>query len=261
MSRNETAIITGASKGLGLGIARSLLLSDWNVHLIARNEFALLHTQLELQDEFPNQHISIQQGDMTLSTSVEQCVEFIQQNGFFVRALVLNHGGPNAGKLLDFTDAEWENAYQLLIGSVVRWCRAFVPTLTKTGHGRILLLGSSTMREPIAGLALSNVMRSGLVGFIKTAAREWASLGITINGLAPGSFETERIEHLLSVRAVNNSTTVDIEREQALKKIPVGRFGQPIELGHLASFLTSIEASYITGQTILCDGGATIGLP
>ncbi|MCX7835563.1 MAG: SDR family oxidoreductase [bacterium] len=255
------AIVTGGSKGLGLGIAQALAAEGWNLHLISRTMDNLIAAKQTLQEQYPLTNITIQSGDMSQPTTVDECISFFQKELSSIRVLVLNHGGPPAGNLLDFSEQEWHAAFDLLIGSVIRWCRAFVPIFRNHQHGRILIVGSSSMREPIQGLALSNVMRSGLVGFIRTAAREWAPFGITINGLAPGSFETDRIHHLLKIRAEKNQTSVEIEKQAALAKIPVQRFGKPMELGYLAAFLASERASYITGQTILCDGGTTLGLP
>lgn len=260
-NHNYTAIVTGGTKGLGFGISQSLAADGWNLHLISRNLSNLNEARQKLLEKYPSLNISTQSGDMSLPDTISECKQILGSSLNNVRALILNHGGPPAGQILDFSDEQWLSAYELLIGSVVRWCRAFVPIFREHHYGKILILGSSSMREPIMGLALSNVMRAGLVSFIRTAAREWGQFGITINGLAPGSFLTERLSHLLKIRADKNHSDIKTETQLALQKIPLGRFGDPLELGALAAFLVSEQASYITGQTILCDGGATVGLP
>ncbi|MDK9701287.1 MAG: SDR family oxidoreductase [bacterium] len=263
--KSKCAIVLGGSRGLGFGIATALVKQDWQLLLVARSLPSLVEAQQQLQtiaDTVGNcDSIRILPGDIVDPELPE--VSYKETLRVFGRidALVLNHGGPAAGALHELTDDQWHSGFELLIGSTVRWTRKFVPVFSETGGGNIVIVASSSMREPIAGLALSNVFRAGLMGFVKTAAREWAAKNVAINAVAPGMYETDRLHHLFMVRANRNGSTYEHERTLALQKIPAERFGEPEELGRLAAFLCSSENRYITGQTVLVDGGAVVGIP
>jgi 3-oxoacyl-[acyl-carrier protein] reductase len=164
--------------------------------------------------------------------------------------LVNNGGGPPRTTALDLTDESVESAVELLLLSAIRLTNLCVPHLRQSGRGRIVNITSSSVREPIDNLALSNSVRPGVVGWAKTLAREIGPDGVTVNSIAPGRIETARLAEVF----VNRSP------EEDMATIPLRRFGQPREVGDVVCFLASDQASYVTGAVIPVDGGMTRGL-
>ena len=161
--------------------------------------------------------------------------------------LVTNTGGPPVGGALDHDIDEWRQAYDSLVLAPRLLIEAVLPGMRERGWGRIVNVGSSSTEEPIPGLALSNSHRPGLVGFLKTVAREVAADGVTVNDVATGRFATDRL--------AANWGGEEAMREHAAKDVPAGRLGEPEEYGDLVAFLCSDRAAYITGTSIPIDGG------
>ena len=164
--------------------------------------------------------------------------------------LVNNSGGPPRGTALDADPEALEAAIELLLLSVVRLTRLCLPHLERSGHGRVINIASSSVREPIDGLALSNAVRPGVVGWAKTLAREIGPRGVTVNSIAPGRIDTERIREVYP----------DGPTETDLATIPLRRLGSTREIGDVVCFLASDRASYVTGALVAVDGGLTRGL-
>jgi len=174
--------------------------------------------------------------------------------------LVSNSGGPPAGTFESLSEEQWQSALDSTLFSTTRLVRAALPGMKASGWGRIIVITSTSVRQPIAGLLLSNTIRAGIVGLCKSLANEYASYGITVNNVAPGSFDTDRLKHLHELNAQKSGVTFAEARQQAEQRIPIGRLGRPSELANAVVFLASEAASYITGQTWLVDGGQTVGL-
>jgi 3-oxoacyl-[acyl-carrier protein] reductase len=174
--------------------------------------------------------------------------------------LVSNSGGPPAGTFESLGEEQWQSALDSTLYSTTRLVRAVLPGMKASGWGRIIVITSTSVRQPIPGLLLSNTFRAGIVGLCKSLANEYASFGITVNNVAPGSFDTDRLKHLHELNAQKGGISFAEARKQAELKIPVGRLGRPEELANAVVFLASEAASYITGQTWLVDGGQTVGL-
>ena len=172
-----------------------------------------------------------------------------------VFALVNNSGGPPAGTFDQFDDAAWQSAFELNLLSYIRTTRAVLPHLRRAGGGRIVNFTSSSVKSPIENLILSNTFRTGVIGLTKTLAGELGPEGILLNVLGPGRIQTGRIEQLDGTRAQKSGVPVEQVRA-ACRAIPLGRYGTPEEFAKLAIFLASPANTYITGQTILVDGGA-----
>jgi len=173
--------------------------------------------------------------------------------------LVVNSGGPPPGRFEDLDDATWLRAIDMTLLSALRLLRAALPHLRDGRDPAILIILSSSVREPIPGLSTSNLMRPGLAGLLKSLVEEVAP--IRINGLAPGRVATDRIGQLDTARAAAAGVDVDEIRRRTVERIPLGRYGDPVELGRVGAFLLSPAASYVTGAIVPVDGGMIKALP
>ena len=241
--QGRTAIVCGASSGIGRGIAEGLAEEGANVVMFARRQ-DLLEREAERLGALAVP------GDVTVAEDVERLVARTLETFSGIDILVNNSGGPPrcAGIALDPESVR--TAVELLLVSVVRLTSLCLPHLERSGRGRIVNVASSSVREPIDSLALSNAVRPGVIGWAKTLARELGPLGITVNSIAPGWIDTERIREV-SPEGVT---------EEELAAIPVRRLGTPREIGDLVAFLCSDRASYINGTVIPFDGGLTRSL-
>lgn len=239
----RTAIVCGASSGMGLAVAEELARAGANVSMFARRR-ELLEREAERIGA-----LAIV-GDLTSPADLEKLVEQTAAAHGGVDILVNNGGGPPPGHALDIGDESLGEALSLLLFSAVRLTNLCLPHIRRSGAGRIVNIASSSVREPIDNLALSNTVRPGLIGWAKTLAREVAADGVTVNSIAPGRIDTERLQQLYRTRS----------READLAQIPLGRLGKPREVAALVAFLASDQAAYITGALIPVDGGAGRGL-
>ena len=167
---------------------------------------------------------------------------------------IKNVGGPPGGTFEELSDEDWEHAFQLNLLSYVRNIRAVLPELKKSG-GKIINVASTSIKQPIPGLLLSNTFRLGIVGLTKTLADELAQYNILINTVAPGRIATDRVDYLDQLSADKRNVSKEQVKEESLKKIPLGRYGTPEEFANIVTFLASDVNSYVTGSSILVDGG------
>jgi 3-oxoacyl-[acyl-carrier protein] reductase len=240
----KTAIVCGASSGLGLGAAEALAEEGANVAMFARRR-----EQLELDAERIGA-LAVR-GDVTNVADLERLVERTIAAFGGIDIVVWNSGGPPAGKASELTDEQLEAAFELLLLPAARLVRLALPYLEQSSAGRIVAVTSLTVKEPTPNLPLSNAIRPGLVGWLKTLSREVGPKGITVNCVAPGRIDTPRMTELYG-------ETGPPAEELAL--IPLGRLGSPREFGDVVCFLASERASYISGTTVLVDGGMSRGL-
>ena len=238
-----TAIVCGASSGIGLAIAESLTAEGANVAMFARRR-DLLEREAERIGALPNR------GDLRNPMDLTRHVETTLEAFGRIDVLVNNGGGPPRTTAVSLTDEDIETAVELLLLSTVRLTNLCLPQLRASGRGRVINITSSSVKEPIDNLALSNSIRPGVVGWARTLAREIGPDGVTVNSIAPGRIETERLAEVF----VNRSP------DEELATIPLRRFGQPIEIGDVVCFLASERASYVTGAVIAVDGGLTRSL-
>jgi 3-oxoacyl-[acyl-carrier protein] reductase len=239
----RTAIVCGSSAGIGLGIAESLAGEGANVVMLARRREAVEREAARLGG------LAVV-GDVTNAADLERLVETAAREFGGIDIVVNNSGGPPRATAAELTPEQVETAAQLLLVSIVRLTALCLPYLEQSTCGRIVNVTSTTVREPIDNLVLSNAIRPGVIGWAKSLARELGPKGITVNSIAPGSIDTDRIREVHP----------DGPTEADLKAIPLRRLGTTREIGDVAAFLCSERAAYISGAVILVDGGATRGL-
>ncbi len=237
--RGRTAIVCGASSGMGLAVAEALAAEGANVAMFARRR-----DQLELEAE--RLGALAVRGDLTVPKDLAKLVE--QTVGAFggIDILINNGGGPPPGPAAGTTDEAIEGALELLMLSAIRLTNLCLPYLEASGRGRIVNIESMSVREPVDNLALSNAIRPGVVGWMKALSREVGPKGITVNTIAPGRIDTERLRSLGG--------------EGDLSQIPLGRVGEAAEIAAVVSFLASDGAGYVTGAVLPVDGGLTRNL-
>lgn len=235
----------GASSGLGLAAAEALAEEGANVAMLARRR-----EQLE-RDADRIGALAVR-GDVTNAADLQRLVDRTLEAFGGIDVLVWNSGGPPGGKAADVTDDALEAAFELLLAPAVRLVRLCLPHLERSAAGRVVAITSLTVREPTPHLALSNAIRPGLVGWLKTLSREVAASGVTVNCVAPGRIDTPRMVELYGPEG---------PPEEDLASIPLGRLGSPREFGDVVCFLASARASYVTGTTVLVDGGMSRSLP
>ncbi len=250
--KGKVALVAAASKGLGFGVAQALAREGASLSICSRTAVDIHAAAHKLQDE-NGVEVLAQVCDMRDPDSIVNWVN--QSAGKFkqIDALLINAGGPPAGNLQDFSDEQWQAAFELTLMSAVRLVRATLPYLS-TGSA-ILTITSSSIREPIARLGLSTVMRAGVAGFVKTLADELAGSGVRVNNLLPGRIDTERVAQLDRNTAKNLGISMAEARRRSEVEIPLGRLGTIEEYGAAAAFLLSPAASYITGASLQVDGG------
>jgi 3-oxoacyl-[acyl-carrier protein] reductase len=240
----RTAIVCGASSGMGLAVAEELAAEGVNVAMFARRR-DLLEREAERIGALPVQ------GDLTIPQHLERLVQATVGAFGGLDVLVLNGGGPPAGPAAELTAEAVEDAVALLLAPHVTLVGRCLPHLRASGRGRIVAIESSSVREPLPNLALSNAVRPGVVGWLKSLARELGHEGITVNTIAPGRIDTHRLRALYGD---NGPSQADLEQ------IPVRRLGTPAEIAAVAAFLASDRAAYVTGAVLPVDGGLTHGL-
>jgi 3-oxoacyl-[acyl-carrier protein] reductase len=242
--RGRTAIVCGASSGLGLASAEALAEEGADVAMLARRRD-------ELERDADRIGALAVRGDVTNAADLERLVSKTVEAFGGIDIVVWNSGGPPAGKASEVSDEALESAFELLLQPAVRLVRLALPHLRASEAGRIVFITSATVKEPTPHLALSNAMRPGLTGWAKTLARELGPERITVNCVAPGRIDTPRMTELYG----DSGPPAD-----ELAQIPLGRMGSPREFGDVVCFLSSERASYVTGTTVLVDGGISRSL-
>jgi 3-oxoacyl-[acyl-carrier protein] reductase len=240
----KTAIVLGSSQGMGLAIAEALASEGARVAMFARRGNVL-------EQEAERLGALAVPGDLTSSADRQRLVGATVEAFGSIDVLVLNGGGPPAGPAVGLGTDQVTQAVELLLVPHVHLVELCLPHLRGSTAGRIVAIQSISVKEPIANLALSNAVRPGVVGWLKTLSRELAPDGITVNTIAPGRIDTERLRTLYGP---------DGPSAEALAAIPAGRLGSPAEIGAAVLFFASAGASYVSGTTLAVDGGLAHGL-
>jgi 3-oxoacyl-[acyl-carrier protein] reductase len=235
--------VCGASAGIGLACAESLAAEGANIAMLARRRDAL-------EREADRLGALAVRGDVTNPRHLKTLVDQTLKAFGGIDVLLLNSGGPPRGRAVDATDEQLEDTVALLLLSAVRLVRLCRQHLETSGHGRVIAITSSTVKEPAENLALSSAIRPGLTGWLKALSRDLGPSGVTVNAVAPGRIDTDRLKEVYP----EGPTEAD------LAAIPLRRLGLAPEIGDLVAFLASDRAAYVTGTTIAVDGGLTRGL-
>jgi 3-oxoacyl-[acyl-carrier protein] reductase len=256
---DKAAMVGGASKGLGYAVARALAGEGARVSIASRDREAIQRAADSIARDTGGQVIA-HAVDLSKAEAIGEWHAATMKAFGGVDMLFANTGGPPAGTALSFDDGAWQAAFESLLLSVIRAVRLVVPSMRARGGGAILVGTSSTVKEPVPNLALSNVMRSGVTSLVKTLSLELAPDNIRINTLLPGRIATDRLHYLDEANAKKAGIAVEEQRQRAVAVIPFGRYGQPEEFGRVGAFLLSDAASYITGASVQVDGGLIRGL-
>ena len=251
---NKIAVVGASSKGLGKAIALGLAYEGARVTICARDNQVLEQTADEIREKTKTEVLVIPT-DVSQPDQVEVLIARTISHFGGIDILVNNAGGPRAGRFDDLSAEDYHDAVNLNLMSTINMSRAVVPWMRKRGGGRIINLTSVSVKQPVDGLMLSNMARTGVIGFAKTLATELAPDKILVNNVCPGIIFTDRIKQLASVRAEESGITYDEALENMTANIPLGRIGDPEEFANLVVFLASEKSSYITGATIQVDGG------
>ena len=258
----KTALVCGASKGLGYGCAQALVREGVSVLVVARGAEALADAAKKLEAAAAAHGSAIKpwvkQVAADITTVEGRAAVFALEQDFDI--VVTNAGGPPPGDFRDWDREAWIKAVDANMLTPIELIKATVDAMAARGYGRIVNITSSSVKSPIEVLGLSNGARSGLTGFVAGVARSSiAAKGVTINNLLPGAFDTDRLKGTMAGAAKKLGQDFDTLYENRKKSIPARRFGTPDEFGAICAFLCSVQAGYLTGQNVLVDGGAYPG--
>jgi 3-oxoacyl-[acyl-carrier protein] reductase len=255
--QGKWALVCGASKGLGWGCAHALVQEGVNVVMVARGAPVLEAAAQGLRDSAAS-GVQVIACAQDITTVAGREAAFAIRKDFDI--VVTNAGGPPAGDFRDWDRDAWIKAVDANMLTPIELIKATVDGMAQRGFGRIVNITSSAVKAPIDILGLSNGARSGLTGFVAGVARSGvAANGVTINNLLPGSFDTDRLKSNFRTNAAKAGVTVEQVADSRRKTVPAKRFGTPQEFGAVCAFLCSTQASYMTGQNVLVDGGAYPG--
>jgi len=257
--KDKVAVVTAASQGLGKAVAEALAAEGVRLAICSRNQQRIEKTAGFLKTTYGIQVLPVV-CDVTDTEDITLFKEKVIEHFQTCHILFTNAGGPPPGRVGDVDAAAFKKAIELNLMSTINLVSTFLPIMKEQKWGRIIASTSISVKQPIPTLALSNVSRVGVVAYIKTLSTETASMNVTANVLAPGYIMTDRVRELLEVQAQKDDISYNQALEDLSRSIPVNSIGSPSDFGALAAFLASEQASYITGETILMDGGMYKGL-
>lgn len=253
---NKTALVCGASQGLGLASAKELALLGANIIAASRNG-EKLKTAVNQFDTSKGQRHTYLVIDLSNPEAVREIVSSFLAEGIIIHVLINNAGGPPSAPMIDTDAAEIEKAFRTHVISSHLLAQLVVAGMKKAGFGRIVNIVSTSVKQPINGLGISNLVRAAVANWAKTLANEISSSGITINNVLPGFTNTDRLHYLFSKQASDRGLTEEDILTMTVSAIPAKRIGEPEELGAAVAFLCSPAAAYINGINLPVDGGRT----
>ncbi len=256
--RGKVALVCGASKGIAYATAEALANEGCSLAICSRDAAAIAAAAARL--EALDAPVLGVVADLSTMDGINTVVNAVTQHYGHVDILVTNTGGPITGPTMGHDWDTWTQATNLLLRSVVELTRAFVPGMQERQWGRVVGITSLTVKEPVTSLVLSNSLRAAVTGYLRTLANDVAKDGVTVNSVLPGFTATERLASLADATMQRTGMTRDATYAGWMAKAPAGRLGRAEELGATIAFLSSQQASFITGQAILVDGGAVNSL-
>jgi 3-oxoacyl-[acyl-carrier protein] reductase len=251
----RVAMVAAASKGIGRAVATALAREGCRVSICARDRAALEAARLQILEEAPGAAVRVFTCDVTKTEELEAWHRAAVEELGAVDILVTNTGGPPAATFLDLSEEQWRRGIDLTLMNVVRLCRLVLPGMRERGWGRIIHLTSLAAKQPIALLTISSTLRAGLSALTKTLSNEFARDGVTVNAVLPGHVLTDRQVELNEIRSKQEGIPLEEYASRVQATIPIGRYGEPREIGEVVAFLAGGRASYVTGATIQVDGG------
>jgi 3-oxoacyl-[acyl-carrier protein] reductase len=257
--RGKVALITAASKGIGKAVAESFAKEECKVAICSRTKSDLIEASKEIKEKFnldPLWCIC----DLNKSLDIERTFDATIKEYGKVDILVNNCGGPVPGYFSELEEKDWDNAYDQVLMSVVRFSKLVLPEMMNNEWGRIINITSISVKQPVDNLMLSNSLRAGVTGFAKSLSTEVGKHNITVNNVAPGLTLTHRLYELAVLEGKENNKSHEEVLADMAKRVPMHRLAGPEEIASVVLFLASKQASYVTGTTIQVDGGYTKGL-
>jgi 3-oxoacyl-[acyl-carrier protein] reductase len=248
--KGKVALVAGASRGLGFAVAQALAREGALVSIASRDAGAIQSAASQLGPDVMATALDVRSAE-----GIQKWAQGTVKRFGGIDLLFTNSGGPPAGPTISFDDAMWQDAVDLLLFSTLRMVRAAVPSMQARGGGAILMSTSSSVKEPIANLGLSTVLRASVSALSKTLSLELAPSRIRVNQIIPGRIDTDRVRHLDEVNAKKQNITTDQAKARSKSAIPMGRYGESEEFGRVAAFLLSDATAYVTGATLQVDGG------
>jgi 3-oxoacyl-[acyl-carrier protein] reductase len=252
--KDKTVLITASSMGIGKAVAEMFAEEGCKIAISSRSKENLLSTATQLKEKYSIEPFwSV--CDLNKQKDIENTFNAVNSNFGSIDILVNNCGGPVPGLFQQLEEEDWNNAYEQVLLSAVRFSKLVLPGMMASNWGRIINLTSISVKQPVDNLILSNSLRAGVTGFTKSLSNEVAKFNITVNNVAPGMTLTARLYELAVVEAKERGKSHEEILVEMAKRIPLNRLGRPEEIGSVVVFLASKQASYVTGVTIQVDGG------
>ncbi|MFX1277144.1 MAG: SDR family oxidoreductase [Promethearchaeota archaeon] len=252
---NKCALVLASSKGLGFACAKEFYEEGANIVICSRSEDNLRKAVNSIEIKEKKNRIHSIVADLTVEDDIKDLINETMKEFGRIDILIHNAGGPPSGSIDSINSDDWMRSIDLNLRSLIKITRFVIPIMKKQKSGRIIMITSVSVKQPLKNLVLSNTTRLGVVGYAKTLSNEYAKNNILVNVVCPGPNLTDRMKELIKITVKNTGKSEEEVKKSWTDQIPLGRLGNPEELAHLVVFLASEKASYITGTVIQVDGG------